>query len=296
MLILCPNLVLCEQVHQVIERVFNSSSNGDKAMIRSTVVSSKHPPPYQFPDVVITTPGALFSLIFESGGALGHEWTRDGFAELIRYVVLDECDMLLGGSFGKQIEQILEMLRTGDRQRAARRACEEIGVDLEAYWTLPRHLRKAAQLQGGKGLVEEGVEDFLKVSVNLQESSTWLRQYAFVAATIPSEGKETIGARIKRDYPEAIWLSSDGVHKLLNTVEFRWREVAGLDEKIDEIMVSHTCSVNSICFQFKRATVFPAGYDRGFGSKRKCRQNTCVCRQFKVRTIDCIKVVWDCKW
>jgi hypothetical protein len=235
-------------------------------------------------------------LIFESGGALGHEWTRDGFAELIRYVVLDECDMLLGGSFGKQIEQILEMLRTGDRQRAARRACEEIGVDLEAYWTLPRHLRKAAQLQGGKGLVEEGVEDFLKVSVNLQESSTWLRQYAFVAATIPSEGKETIGARIKRDYPEAIWLSSDGVHKLLNKVEFRWREVAGLDEKIDEIMVSHTCSVNSICFQFKRATVFPAGYYRGFGSKRKCRQNTCVCRQFKVRTIDCIKVVWDCKW
>lgn len=139
-------------------------------------------------------------------------------------------------SFGKQIEQILEMLRTGDRQRAAQRACEEVGIDLETYWTLPRHLRKAAQLQGGKGLVEEGVGDFLKVVVDLQESSTWLRQYAFVAATIPSEGKETIGARIKRDYPEVSWLSSDGVHRLLNTVEFAWRDVAGKDEKIDAIM------------------------------------------------------------
>lgn len=243
MLILCPNLVLCEQVHQVIQHLFNEPSDNGDAMVRSSVVSSKSPPPYQFPDVVITTPGALFSLIFESGGALGHEWTKDGFLELIRYVVLDECDMLLGGSFGKQIEQIMEMLRTGDRRRAAQRACEEIGIDLETYWNLPRHLRKAAQLQGGKGLVEEGVEEILKVAVALQKSSTWLRQYAFVAATIPSEGKETIGARIKRDYPEASWLSSNGVHRLLSTVEFSWREVADIDEKIDVIMVGCVCKL-----------------------------------------------------
>lgn len=233
MLVLCPNAVLCDQVMQVVSSIF-----GDMEDVKPAVVSGQNPPPYEFPNVVITTPGALHSLLFGSGGMLGDEWTREGLGEWARYVVLDEADMLLGGSYGKHIDGILDILRTGDRRRAAERACEEVGLSINEYWELPRHVRKAAQLYGGKGMVDEGVSSCVgrPVSVDSSAATIWLRQYVFVAATMPSEGKETVGYKIKMEFPTATWVMGNQLHKTKRLVDFLWRYgVEHVEEKVDEV-------------------------------------------------------------
>eukprot|EP00889_Picochlorum_renovo_P003073 jgi/Picre1/30103/NNA_005472.t1 len=54
-----------------------------------------------FPDVVVTTPGALHSLLNGTGPLIGPEWTMQGLKDWARFVVLDEADMLLGGGMVK---------------------------------------------------------------------------------------------------------------------------------------------------------------------------------------------------
>lgn len=224
-LVLCPNALLCEQVVSVVERTFDDA-------VRCLYVSSQSisydNTGGQFPDVVVTTPVALHSLLTGVGPMIGPEWTFEGLNGWARYVVLDEADMLLSGAYGKKIEHVLEALRGGDRERAARRACEEVGIDLERYWDLPRGIRKGAQLGGGAGMVEAGLWGALGESPReLGESGVWLRQYAFVAATMPVEGRETVGAKIAYAYPEAVWVRGGSLHMALRQVAFRWLDVGG---------------------------------------------------------------------
>ena len=224
-LVLCPNALLCEQVVSVVERTFDDA-------VRCLYVSSQSisydNTGGQFPDVVVTTPVALHSLLTGVGPMIGPEWTFEGLNGWARYVVLDEADMLLSGAYGKKIEHVLEALRGGDRERAARRACEEVGIDLERYWDLPRGVRKGAQLGGGAGMVEAGLWGALGESPReLGESGVWLRQYAFVAATMPVEGRETVGAKIAYAYPEAVWVRGGSLHMALRQVAFRWLDVGG---------------------------------------------------------------------
>ena len=224
-LVLCPNALLCEQVVSVVERTFNDA-------VRCLYVSSQSisydNTGGQFPDVVVTTPVALHSLLTGVGPMIGPEWTFEGLNGWARYVVLDEADMLLSGAYGKKIEHVLEALRGGDRERAARRACEEVGIDLERYWELPRGVRKGAQLGGGAGMVEAGLWGALgEAPRELGESGVWLRQYAFVAATMPVEGRETVGAKIADAYPGAVWVRGGSLHMALRHVAFRWLDVGG---------------------------------------------------------------------
>ena len=231
MLVLCPNTVLCEQVIGVIQTIFEHSSKSDMG-IKAAYVSAQHVT-YDdshegFPDIVVTTPGALHSLLSGVGPLIGPEWTFEGLKDWARFVVLDEADMLLGGAYGKKIEYIMDELRGGDRQRAATRACEELGIDLDTYWTMPRHVRKAAQLQGGQGMLDAGAVEYLNDYENtegLRNPDTWLRQYVFVGATMPTNGRETVGAKIAAEFPTAEWISGVQLHRSMKHVEFNWIEV-----------------------------------------------------------------------
>ena len=236
LLVLCPNAMLCEQVVQVVHDVFL------QAGIKCAYVSSQNVT-YDdsregFPDVVVTTPVALHSLMTGVGPIIGPEWTFDGLREWARYVVLDEADMLLGGAYGKKIEHLMDELRAGDRERAAKRACQELGIEVDAYWSMPRHVRKAAQLHGGKGMLEAGAHEHVKLSLQdgkLHESKVWLRQYAFVAATMPQEGRETVGAKLAADFPNLEWISGGQLHKTIRNVDFRWLDV-GQNEQVDALV------------------------------------------------------------
>jgi len=232
LLVLCPNAVLCEQVIEVIQAIFGQSSTPGMS-IKAAYVSAQHVT-YEdshdgFPDVVVTTPGALHSLLSGVGPLIGPEWTFEGLKDWARFVVLDEADMLLGGAYGKKIEYIMDELRGGDRQRAATRACEELAIDLDTYWTMPRHIRKAAQLQGGQGMLDAGalehLSDYQHVE-GLRNPDTWLRQYVFVGATMPTNGRETVGAKIAAEFPNADWISGIQLHRSMKHVSFTWLDVS----------------------------------------------------------------------
>lgn len=229
-LVLCPNAVLCEQVVNVVQSIYENV----KASYISSQQMTFEDGDEGFPDVVVTTPGALHSILTGVGSVIGHQWTFEGFRDWARFVVLDEADMLLGGAYGKQIHHLLDELKGGDRERAAHRSCEELGIRLDEYWELPRHIRKAAQLFGGQGMVDAGVKDHIDHDGELQESGIWLRQYAFVGATMPTNGKETVGAKLAAEYPTAIWISGNQLHKTMKQVEFRWVEVQ--NSKVDDLL------------------------------------------------------------
>ena len=50
------------------------------------------------------------------------------------------------------------------------------------------------------------------------------RQYIFVAATMPSEGKKSIAKDLRQKFPGLIWLAGDRLHQGLSTVSWKWRE------------------------------------------------------------------------
>jgi superfamily II DNA/RNA helicase len=226
-LIFCPNAMLCEQVVKVVHDVFQGSD------IKCAYVSSQRVTyDYSqegFPDVVVTTPIALHSLMTGVGPIIGPEWTFDGLKEWARYVVFDEADLLLGGSYGKKIGHVMDTLRGGDRERAAYRACDELGIDIEKYWSMPRHIRKAAQLHGGKGMLDAGIQELTEVVGDVRPSEVWLRQYVFVAATMPQEGRETVGQKIIDEFPHITWINGGQLHKTLKNIDFRWIDTSPND-------------------------------------------------------------------
>jgi hypothetical protein len=75
-LVLCPNAALCEQVLAAAQALRDPASGAPLAA--AAFVSSQCPPPFSLPDIVISTPGALVSLLDNSGPTYGYEWTREG--------------------------------------------------------------------------------------------------------------------------------------------------------------------------------------------------------------------------
>lgn len=66
----------------------------------------------------------------------------------IRHVVFDEADLLLSGSFQKDITRIMQALQDADRARKITATSCELGVSEEQYRALPVHLRRAG-IAGG---------------------------------------------------------------------------------------------------------------------------------------------------
>ena len=48
------------------------------------------------------------------------------------------------------------------------------------------------------------------------------RQYTYVAATLPSHGKEDAGGRLKRRHPRALWIAGDLLHRSKPAVRHEW--------------------------------------------------------------------------
>ena len=229
-LVLCPNALLCQQVVTVAKQAF-----GD--LITVTFVSSQFPPPFELPDVVVTTPGALASLLDGSGPAFGSDWTRAGLPAWARHVVLDEADLLLGGGYSKHLDAILDALKGGDRQAVARRACAELGIPVDAYWEMPRLLRKAVQSGGAKAVLEAGyVPPADAVPPGPEEVLPWVRQYIFVAATMPRIGGKNVGSDILSSFPDAVWLSGQQLHQARRSLTHCWREYGSQQEKYERLI------------------------------------------------------------
>ena len=62
----------------------------------------------------------------------------------MRWVVVDEADLLLTGSFQRDVRKILQSMREGDRLRSAEQICWDLKISTDDFFALPRHLRQRA--------------------------------------------------------------------------------------------------------------------------------------------------------
>ena len=150
--------------------------------------------------------------------------------------MFDEADMLLCGSFQNQVIRLIDMLRFDEKMlsRINKFVCEK-PMELESdsmlhSWSdyekdqqteiiseVEENFEGDPVVEGDpavEGLTEETEvgsikkKDWRRVRKNYERS----KQYIFVAATLPVNGKKTAGGVLKRMFPDAHWVSGGYLH------------------------------------------------------------------------------------
>ena len=62
----------------------------------------------------------------------------------MHHIVLDEADLLLSGGFEQQVGKILDAMQQGDKERKAQCVSQELGIAVETFQGLQRHVKAAA--------------------------------------------------------------------------------------------------------------------------------------------------------
>lgn len=210
-LILCPNVLLCEQVLGVMSQcwgqpagrtqteapLFNfqflSGSTRPMTDIADIVQDSdpenfSTPRTFPFaigrPNVFVSTPSGLLKHLthFMDRGRQRH------FVQSIRHLVLDEADALLSG-FDQDIRGVVTLFVYGsaDEKGAAKFA--------------KRDLAKYIAVNRGKMEVP---------------------QVVFAGATIPTQATKAAGSVLKKALPDAEWVEGEHKHRMPPQLRFKW--------------------------------------------------------------------------
>lgn len=137
--------------------------------------------------------------------------------------------MLLCGSFENQVIRIINMLRFDEKQLSQRKILENAKP---LAWNDSAHIESRGEDDEDteKDVISENNEDTesdgdfenLESQAHAVQSKDWRRvrktyerskQYIFVAATLPVNGKKTAGGVLKRLYPDASWVTGNYVHR-----------------------------------------------------------------------------------
>ncbi|KAK6931106.1 Helicase, C-terminal [Dillenia turbinata] len=247
-LVLCPNVMLCEQVVRMV-----SCLCGDNGipLVRVAAVCGRQGWPVVEPDVIVSTPAALLNYL----NAFDPERRRrSDFMRAVQNVVIfaaepvfDEADMLLCGSFQNQVIRLIHMLRFDEKLLS----CSQLSYsDSDSPEEL--HNDDVKHLQNDITLEDHAdVEDDVQAEDLSEESDSgssknkdWRRvrkyynrskQYIFVAATLPANGKKTAGGVLKRMFHDAKWVSGNYLHCHSPRLEQKWVEVT-IDTQVDALI------------------------------------------------------------
>lgn len=153
--------------------------------------------------------------------------------------VFDEADMLLCGSFQNQIIRLINMMRFDEKQ-VSRLATSNITkpVELDADSLVPvdsdieeddADFEDESTSISDEEEEEEEYLDDITAQTPTTENGTgpdikkgWRRvrkvytrskQYIFIAATLPVNGKKTAGGLLKHMFPDAVWVSGNFLHR-----------------------------------------------------------------------------------
>ncbi|KAI8528392.1 hypothetical protein RHMOL_Rhmol12G0145400 [Rhododendron molle] len=239
-LVLCPNVMLCSEQ----EKKENKLSYSPLFLPQGWPVDT--------PDIIVSTPVALLNYL----RAIDSKKRRH--ADILRgvkYVVFDEADMLLCGSFQNQVIRLINLFRYDEKllSRATKSVVEkpedscsdsliasEFQDDMDPQTDLNLPEEEGAE---GDTVLEELTEG---VDVEGTKGKDWRRvrkiyerskQYIFVAATLPVNGKKTAGGVLKRMFPEASWVSGHYLHHHNPRLEQKWIEVT-VDTQVDVLVDS----------------------------------------------------------
>ncbi|KAH0668927.1 hypothetical protein KY289_023420 [Solanum tuberosum] len=241
-LVLCPNVMLCEQVVRMANSLCNDSGT---PLLSIAAVCGRQVWPVKEPDVMVSTPAALLNYLYSIDP---ERRRRSEFIRSVKYVVFDEADMLLCGSFQNQVVRLINMLRFDEKQlsRSKNSGAEMSSTsDLEEFRDLKADYGEDADEDEDEDEDEdtEVGEDKANLETDTKglKRRDWRRvrkiyerskQYIFVAATLPENGKRTAGGVLKRMFPEATWVSGNYLHQHSPRLEQRWIEVS-VDTQVD---------------------------------------------------------------
>lgn len=139
--------------------------------------------------------------------------------------------MLLCGSFQNQVVRLINMLRFDEKQlsRSKNSGAEMSSTsDLEEFRDLKADYGEDADEVEDEDEDEDEDTEVGKDRANLETDTKGLKrrdwrrvrkiyerskQYIFVAATLPENGKRTAGGVLKRMFPEATWVSGNYLHQ-----------------------------------------------------------------------------------
>ncbi|KAF9604462.1 hypothetical protein IFM89_006744 [Coptis chinensis] len=255
-LVLCPNVMLCEQVVRMANCINNDSG---QPLLQVSAVCGRQGWPVSQPDILVSTPAALLNYLY----ALDPERRRrSDFLRGLKYVVFDEADMLLCGSFQNQVIRLINMFRFEEKvlsrlkNSVVKSSIEsnaptleqlEAEFDDELQSDLPsdeddNHDEDESDNEDVEGVVR--LEDPKGNEPKPNRHKDWIRarkiyerskQYIFVAATLPLNGKKTAGGVLKRMFPDANWASGSYLHCHNPRLEQRWIEVT-IDTQVDVLI------------------------------------------------------------
>ncbi|KAL8161597.1 hypothetical protein V2J09_013086 [Rumex salicifolius] len=233
-LVLCPNVMLCEQVVQMASSICNEDG---EPLLRAAAICGKQGWPVKRPDIVVSTPVALLNYLY----ADDRERNRtSNFLRRVKFVVFDEADLLLCGSFQNQVIRLIDMLRFDEKllSRAKKSLSEETKASES---TLNLEFKNEDEQQIELSYAEQECDDELDEMVEADDelgsnkTKGWRRireiyerskQYVFVAATLPVNGKKTAGGVLKWKFPGANWVSGNYLHRHNPRLKQRWVEVS----------------------------------------------------------------------
>ncbi|KAL1202633.1 DEAD-box ATP-dependent RNA helicase 22 [Cardamine amara subsp. amara] len=262
-LILCPNVMLCEQVVRMVNGLLDEDGN---PLLRVEAVCGSQGWPDRLPDIVVSTPAALLNNIEPKRNR------RVEFLRSVKYVVFDEADMLLCGSFQNQIIRLINMLRFDEKQ-VSRLATSNIGRPMEIDAIVPQfdlENEDDAEIEDGsiyedeeEDEEDEEVEDLddteqlpvveAGTETGLDTKKGWRRvrkiysrskQYIFIAATLPVNGKKTAGGILKHMFQDAVWVSGNFLHRNSPRLKQKWVEVT-VDSQVDALIEAVRSNNNS---------------------------------------------------
>ncbi|MED6155649.1 DEAD-box ATP-dependent RNA helicase 22 [Stylosanthes scabra] len=238
-LVLCPNVQLCEQV----VRMANSlcGDNGEP-IVSVAAVCGRQGWPIREPDIIVTTPAALLNYVDTDRSR------RMEFMRGVKYV-FDEADMLLCGSFQNKVIRLLNLLRFDEKLLSrAKISAGDLSEKPESSVSADDALEDGEELPPEAMSEEDDDTQDDIVDTNKEANSVkqrdWKRvrktykrskQYIFVAATLPVNGKKTAGAMLKHMFPDATWVSGNYLHCHNPRLEQRWVEVT-VETQVDQLI------------------------------------------------------------
>ncbi|WOL06540.1 DEAD-box ATP-dependent RNA helicase 22 [Canna indica] len=267
-LVLCPNVMLCEQVADMANGLLNDSG---EPLAKVAAVCGRRGWPISQPDMLISTPAALLNYLFDFDP---EKKRRANFFRDIKSVVFDEADMLLCGSFQNQVIRLINMLRFEEKQSSKiEDSAKEIVVNTNSTYDMKSKIEHDKQLLNNdeeeadncssNEVLESEEAEALSTSGKdwrrVRKFYTRSKQYIFVAATLPGSGKQTAGGVLKRMFPDAIWVSGSFLHRHNPRLEQRWIEVTQdtqVDTLIDVVKYGYRCKAQDSHANASRTMVF----------------------------------------
>ncbi|XP_075493114.1 DEAD-box ATP-dependent RNA helicase 22-like isoform X1 [Primulina tabacum] len=251
-LVLCPNVMLCEQVARMANSLIDD--NG-VPFLTASAICGRQGLSIKEPDIIVSTPVALLNFLY----AIDPEKRRSAdHIRRVKYVVFDEADLLLCGSFQNQVIRLINMLRFDEKQLSRLKNPDSVAQEYDSFPL------KSSEIEVEEGifvdLPEEdedsdntsAIED-LELKSEIKIKQDWRRvrklydrskQYIFVAATLPLNGKKTAGGILKRMFPDASWLSGSYLHRQNPRLEQKWVEVTN-DTEVDALINAVNSGLNT---------------------------------------------------